>query len=92
MISLRFWLTFKLPIRLRNNRLTEMNRSELKKILGRQLQPRPTTDDEWQVWEHKTLNIHRGVLHWQPKHEVLSAVSLIEGIRAKAQQSFRMAW
>ena len=36
-------------------------------VIGAQLRPRGhNLGPEWHLWEHKTLNIHRGVLHWQP--------------------------
>jgi hypothetical protein len=47
---------------------------------------------EWTVWEHKTLNMHRVVLVWQPE-QTPSQYSEISGIvRAKVEALFKVPW
>jgi hypothetical protein len=69
-----------------------MNDLGVDQVLGRQLRMRAADADEWRIWEYKTLNIHRGVLCWRPRHSVANTSSLIEAIRQKTQESFRAAW
>ena len=63
------------------------------KVLQLKLQHRPTlSNDEWSVWEHKTWNIHRGVLCWRPMHEELTIDELATTVREKVERSFKRSW
>jgi hypothetical protein len=50
------------------------------------------TDGEWQVWEHKTLNTHRGVLYWSPPESGLSYAEMAFRIRERVRTNYRVAW
>ncbi len=47
---------------------------------------------EWRVWEHKTLNLHRGVLHWRPAADALSAEEIGRRVREEVERAFRISW
>ena len=49
-------------------------------------------ETEWRLWEHKTLNIHRGVLHWRPTDQFSSLTQMSERVREQAESRFRVAW
>lgn len=62
----------------------------LESILQTALRPREISgDDQWQVWEHKTLNIHRGVLVWRPQ-QALSWHEMSEAISQQAQVAYKV--
>jgi hypothetical protein len=62
-------------------------------VIGARLRPRGhDLGPEWHVWEHKTLNIHRGVLHWQTADACADLTNLPELIRANVKASFRISW
>lgn len=46
---------------------------------------------EWQLWERKTLNIHRGVLHWRPGGNLTYAEMATE-IRRTIKEKFKVSW
>jgi len=47
---------------------------------------------EWRRWEHRTLNRHRGVLHWRPARDVSSLQEIASAVREQARSWFRVAW
>ncbi len=49
-------------------------------------------ETEWRLWEHKTLNIHRGVLHWRPTDQFSSLAQMSERVREQAESRFRVSW
>jgi hypothetical protein len=49
-------------------------------------------DSEWQIWEHKTLNIHRGVLYWSPSDASLTFAEMENRVRKKVAESYRVSW
>ena len=60
------------------------------------LQTRPRlrddiVDTEWRLWEHKTLNIHRGVLHWRTA-ERLNGLGVAERVREQVESRYRVSW
>ncbi len=60
--------------------------------IGTKLRPRePSPGAGWRVWEHKTLNIHRGLLHWQPGEAVPFRAMAVR-IRQQAEALFRVSW
>jgi hypothetical protein len=63
----------------------------LEPILAKRLKPSPGALPAWLAWQHKTLNIHRGVLlHWtalNPTWHELSQQTI-----AAAQRSFKSSW
>jgi len=62
-------------------------------ILKQKLKAQPDLSDaEWTVWEHKTLNMHRVVLVWQPQ-QIPPHYAEIPGIvRAKVGALFKVSW
>ena len=63
------------------------------KVLQLKLQHKPTlSNDEWSVWEHKTWNVHRGVLCWRPMLEDLTIDELATTVREKVERSFKRSW
>lgn len=50
------------------------------------------TSPEWQVWERKTLNIHRGVLHWRPTDAHLTYTEMATEIRRTVKEKFKVSW
>jgi hypothetical protein len=51
-----------------------------------------TADSQWQVWELKTLNLHRGVLHWRLGASPGSYAELAAEIRRAVRRYFRVSW
>ena len=37
-------------------------------------------ETEWRLWEHKALNIARGVLHWRPTDQFSSLTQMSERV------------
>lgn len=68
-------------------------RMNIDTILQRKLRPRESAPDPaWRVWEHKTLNRHRGVLHWRPAGEAPTFARVADVMRGQAAASFRVSW
>jgi hypothetical protein len=64
----------------------------LDEILKEKLKKRPdVSDHEWTVWEHKTLNMHRVVLVWQPEHPPAEYSKIPGIVRAKVESFFKVA-
>ncbi len=62
-------------------------------ILQSKLRPRESgSDPAWRVWEHKTFNIHRGVLHWRPAAESPTFDRISRSIREQVAASYRISW
>ena len=51
----------------------------------------PVAQTGWQIWEHKTFNIHRGVLRWQPLGESLTFSQMSQSIFEQVKASFRVS-
>ncbi len=49
-------------------------------------------DHAWRVWEHKTLNLHRGVLHWRPVGESPTFERISRSIRVRVASTYRISW
>lgn len=49
-------------------------------------------DAEWQVWEHKTFNIHRGVLCWRPSRSHLSFAEMTALVRESVKAHYPVSW
>jgi hypothetical protein len=65
----------------------------LESILGARLRRRESVDcQSWHIWERKTLNLHRGVLHWQPVDESLSFETMSQCIRERVKETYRVSW
>lgn len=47
---------------------------------------------EWRLWEHKTLNLHRGVLRWRAADRIASLPQMSESVREQVESRFRVAW
>ncbi len=47
---------------------------------------------QWRLWEKKTFNIHRGVVHWRPDASSLSASDLSSLVRSTVKECFRISW
>ena len=50
------------------------------------------SSDAWGVWEHKTLNMHRGVLHWRPRDAPAAYGDVTSAVRAKVAECFKRSW
>ncbi|MBO0698250.1 MAG: hypothetical protein J2P46_07645 [Zavarzinella sp.] len=62
-------------------------------FVGRRLKPLATDLPEtWRLWEHKTLNIHRGVIHWDATATDDTLADVREEVRAVVARYFRPAW
>ncbi len=48
-------------------------------------------DEDWTLWEHKTLNIHRAILHWSPISK-LTYPDISEAVRNKINKKFKVSW
>lgn len=66
---------------------------QIRELLEQRLKPcTEIPDSEWQVWEHKTLNMHRAVLEWTP-HRALRNYGEVSGsIRAEVARRFKVSW
>ncbi len=51
----------------------------------------PVAGPEWQIWEHKTFNIHRGVLRWRPQ-DPLTFGKMSQAVLEQVKTSFRVSW
>jgi len=47
---------------------------------------------DWCVWEHKTLNIHRGVLQRRVQDKAYEYAQFMEEVRQHVQACFRYQW
>ena len=61
-------------------------------ILNEKLRLRSDSSEEWLLWEYKTLNMHRGVLHWAPAQPNIEWSELADCIRKKVNASFKQSW
>lgn len=50
------------------------------------------SNHEWTIWEHKTLNMHRVVLVWQPEHLPAQYSDIPGIIRGKVEALFKVSW
>jgi len=50
------------------------------------------SEPEWAVWEHKTLNMHRAVLVWQPEQAPAEYAAVSALVRAKVGSLFKVSW
>jgi hypothetical protein len=65
----------------------------IREILASRLRyDRERSNAEWSVWEHKTLNIHRGVLVWHPLHQVARYSEVTTAVRKKVAETFKRSW
>ena len=65
----------------------------LNAILETKLRHDPArSSGDWRVWEHKTLNIHRGVLCWRPAEEPATYGGVSAAVRAKVAECFKRSW
>src|SRR4051794_20919387 len=64
----------------------------VQKILAARLQAKPRTAEGWETWEHKSWNIHRGVLHWQPTHSPPRWAEIEQAVRQQAALACRPSW
>ena len=48
-------------------------------------------DGDWTLWEHKTLNIHRAILHWSPASKV-SYPAINEAVTNKIAEKYKVSW
>ncbi len=64
----------------------------LDEVLQQYLKKKPSSaDSAWQIWEHKTLNMHRGVLCWNP-NPGLNCTQMVEQVRGQIDSSFHISW
>ena len=67
--------------------------SAIQEILGSRLRhDSAPSDAEWSVWEHKTFNIHRGVLEWRPQNRLEQYSEVTTAVRGKVAETFKRAW
>ena len=53
---------------------------------------RPLADEPpWSLWQHKTLNIHRGVL-WRQAAEAVTCAQIAGEVRDRVAASYRVSW
>lgn len=65
----------------------------LEDILRSKLDARePQADPAWTIWEHKTFNLHRGVVHWRPREPNVTLSTAIDEIRKQVTASYRRSW
>lgn len=65
----------------------------ISEVLSRRLKPKPAeVPSGWALWEHKTLNIHRGVIEWDSRGSQVCLDSLREEVRDVVRQRFRPSW
>ncbi len=62
-------------------------------VLGSKLRQRELgADPRQKIWEHKTLNIHRGVLQWQVTAESPTLAELSASVRDQIAEAFHVSW
>ena len=47
---------------------------------------------QWRLWEYKSINMHRGVLHWRPAQPVASCANLTSAVRQQVTVSYKRSW
>jgi hypothetical protein len=47
---------------------------------------------DWRVWEYKSINMHRGVLHWWPRQPVACCAEITSAIRQRVGGHYRTSW
>ena len=48
-------------------------------------------EGNWTFWEHKTINIHRSILHWSANSE-LSYPAISDAVRVKIKEKYKASW
>lgn len=62
-------------------------------ILQEKLRLREDCSDlAWRLWERKSLNMHRGVLHWRPPGSRVTCSDLALRVREHVAANYRIAW
>jgi hypothetical protein len=61
-------------------------------FIGKRLKPLATSEVEWQLWQYKSLNMHRGVLHWDATAQRPTLSDIRDSTRNLVAQHYRPAW
>ena len=65
----------------------------IEQAIETRLKPVPAkTPGGWSVWEHKTLNMHRGVLHYRPERRDTTISELNTRVLEMRAAQFRVSW
>lgn len=48
-------------------------------------------EDHWTLWEHKTINMHRAILHWSNESN-LAYPAISDAIRNKIAEKYKVSW
>ena len=62
-------------------------------LIGKLLKPFPSDlPRTWTLWQHKTLNIHRGIIHWDQTANAATMDKARDEVRHVVQSRFRPTW
>src|SRR3954469_7232757 len=50
------------------------------------------SNGEWSLWEHRTWNMHRGVLHWRPRQDPAGWSEVELAVRERVRPAYRPSW
>ena len=72
---------------------TRASRVTVEDILAGRLKPREdASDSAWTAWEHRTLNMHRGVLRWRPARATVPVEEIEQAVRERVRETFRIGF
>jgi hypothetical protein len=65
----------------------------LPEFIHKRLKPLATElPPSWRLWEYKTLNMHRGVIHWDATATPRTLTEIRDTVRAVVHDRFRPSW
>jgi hypothetical protein len=65
----------------------------LPEFVGTRLKPlKVDLPPSWQLWQYKSLNMHRGVIHWDATSVTCTLPEIREQIRRVVRDHFRPSW
>lgn len=68
-------------------------RAVLPDFIHNRLKPMPADlPPQWQLWQHKTLNLHRGILHWDATSSPVTLDQIQSEVRSVVRECFCPSW
>ncbi len=62
-------------------------------FIHNRLKPMPADlPPQWQLWQHKTLNLHRGILHWDATSSPVTLDQIQSEVRSVVRECFCPSW
>lgn len=62
-------------------------------FIGQRLKPwAADLPPSWRLWQYKSLNLHRGVIHWDATSTTIALPEIRDQVRTVVRNHFRPAW